>query len=81
MLAGLPVITTTNIGAQELIQGNGYVIPPRDADALQAALAQLLNQPNLRREMGRRSQEIIQRYSIEHAAQVCRQAIHSVVLR
>ena len=81
MLAGLPVITTTNVGAQELIQGNGFVIPPRDADALQAALAQLLNQPNLRREMGRRSQEIIQRYSIEHAAQVCRQAIHSVVLR
>ena len=81
MLAGLPVITTTNIGAQELIQGNGFVIPPRDADALQAALAQLLNQPDLRREMGRRSQEIIQRYSIEHAVQACRQAIHAVVPR
>ena len=78
MLAGLPVITTTNVGAQELIQGNGFVIPPRDAAALKNALERLINDAPLRLEMGKRSREIIKDYTIEHSAEVCRQAIHAV---
>lgn len=79
MIAGLPVITTTNVGAQELIRGNGMLIPPRDSVALQTALERLLADPHLRQEMGQRSREIIQPYTIEHAAHVCRQAILTVV--
>lgn len=79
MLAGLPVITTSNVGAQELIQGNGYVIPPRDSSALETALQHLLHDPELRREMGRRSQEVIKSYTIEHAAKTCRDAIHAAL--
>ena len=81
MVAGLPVITTTNVGAQELIQGNGFVIPPRDSQALQAALEKLLDDEPLRQQMGRRSLEIIKAYTIEHTAEVCRQAIHAVTRR
>jgi glycosyltransferase involved in cell wall biosynthesis len=79
MVAGLPVITTTNVGAQELIQGNGFLIPPRDSLALQTALETLINDKPLRQRMGRRSQEIIRSYTIEHTADVCHQAILSVV--
>ena len=78
MLAGLPVITTSNVGAQELIQGNGSVIPPRDSASLETALRQLLGDPQLRRDMGRRSKEIIKHYTIEHSAETCHKAIHSV---
>ncbi|GAK58415.1 hypothetical protein U27_05389 [Candidatus Vecturithrix granuli] len=78
MAAGLPVITTTNVGAQELIQGNGFLIPPRDSQVLKQALEQLLCNPDLRQEMGKRSLEIIKDYTIEHSAQVCRAAIHAV---
>ena len=79
MLAGLPVITTTNVGAQELIQGNGYVIPPRDAAALKAALETLLRNPILRETMGKRSREIIKAYTIEHSAAACYAAIQAVM--
>ncbi len=78
MLAGLPVITTTNVGAQELIQGNGFVIPPRDAKALSTALQTLLEHGELRQDMGARSRKLIEPYTIEHTAEVCRTAIHTV---
>ncbi len=81
MLAGLPVITTTNVGAQELIQGNGFLIPPRDASALMKALERLLHDESLRKEMGRRSREIMRHYTIEHSAETCRQAIYAVTKR
>ena len=79
MVAGLPVITTSNVGARELIRGNGFVIPPRDSQRLKDALELLLNDNRMRHGMGKRSFEIIQDYTIEHAAEVCRTAIHSVV--
>lgn len=78
MLAGLPVITTTNVGAQELIQGNGFLIPPRDSQALQQALEHLLDHPEIRAQMGQRSLQIINAYTIEHTAEVCRTAIQAV---
>lgn len=76
MLAGLPVITTSNVGAQELIQGNGFVIPPRDSHALKICLERLLEDDSLRVTMGKRSLEIINAYTIDHIAEVCREAIH-----
>lgn len=78
MVAGLPVITTTNVGAQELIQGNGFVIPPRDSHALKTTLEKLLNDDQLRHDMGQRSLEVIKPYTIQHTAEVCRAAIHNV---
>ena len=81
MVAGQPVITTCNVGAQELIRGNGFVIPPRDSRALQEALEQLVDDAALRQRMGQRSQEIMRAYTIEHTASVCRQAIHAVLQR
>jgi len=79
MVAGLPVITTTNVGAQELVQENGFVIPPRDSHALKIALEKLLIDDQLRLDMGKRSLEVIKPYTIEHTAEVCRAAIHAVV--
>ena len=81
MLAGLPVIATTNIGAQELIREEGVLIPPRDSQSLKAKLGCLLKDKSLRAQMGRRSLEIIKDYTIEHSAEVCRMAIHAAIDR
>ncbi|PIE34633.1 hypothetical protein CSA56_07250 [candidate division KSB3 bacterium] len=78
MVAGLPVITTTNVGAQELIQGNGFLVPPRDSHAIQKKIELLLHAKSLRIEMGGRSREIIRDYTIEHIAETCREAIYAV---
>lgn len=60
MAAGLPVVTTA-VGAQaEAVQDgrSGLVVPPGDAAALRRALQRLVDEPDLRRAMGRAGREI-----------------------
>jgi glycosyltransferase involved in cell wall biosynthesis len=49
LAAGLPVICTDTLGPEEVIEhgGNGLVVPAGDAEALAAAIASLLTDPDL----------------------------------
>lgn len=60
MASGLPVVASQVGGIPEfIIDGeNGILIPPGDIDALTDALRKLRDDPDLRREMGRRSREL-----------------------
>ena len=53
MGAGVPVVATTVAGIPEVIDDGrtGLLVPPRDASALGRALARLLSDPNLHRQM------------------------------
>jgi len=59
MMAGLPVVATRVGGVPELVEDGvtGFLVPPRDPDALAAALQKLLNDPELRRRMGEAGRE------------------------
>ncbi len=61
MSTGRAVITTDMPGCREPIeQGvNGYVIAPRDADALEDALMRFVNDPALAAAMGARARETV----------------------
>ena len=54
MACGLPVIACTGSGAAEVVRQNenGVLVPPRDVEALTAALRSLLNDNLLREKMG-----------------------------
>jgi glycosyltransferase involved in cell wall biosynthesis len=54
MAAGLPVVATSVGGVPDLIQDGktGWLVPPRDADALVSRLRLLLSNPEMRRNMG-----------------------------
>ncbi len=54
MASGLPVIVTRNTGAADLVEDgkSGYVVPPRDPEAIRDRLAHLATHPALVREMG-----------------------------
>lgn len=54
MASALPVVTTTNAGASELIEDgqDGLIIPPGDAAALADAIHRLVEQPKLRAQLG-----------------------------
>jgi glycosyltransferase involved in cell wall biosynthesis len=54
MAAGLPVVATTVTGNPEIVDDgvNGLLVPPEDVPALAEALARLLQDETLRREMG-----------------------------
>lgn len=57
LLAGNPVVASRTSGIPEAVnQGQeGYLVPPGDAAALAGALRPLLEQPELRRQMGERA--------------------------
>jgi glycosyltransferase involved in cell wall biosynthesis len=55
MAAGKPVVSTdlgTGVGWVNRHGETGYVVPPRDAGALEAVIRRLLDDPDLRRSMG-----------------------------
>jgi glycosyltransferase involved in cell wall biosynthesis len=59
--AGLPLVTTTAVGAaRELVEDgvNGFVVEPDDVDGLAAALRRLADDPALRERAGARSREL-----------------------
>lgn len=61
MGCGLPVITTDKVGAGELLEGESRrgVIPSHDAQALSNAMAELINDENLRLRLGKLNSESI----------------------
>jgi rhamnosyl/mannosyltransferase len=59
MAAGVPVVSTEIGTGTSFVNRDGetgLVVPPRDAEALAAALGRLLGDADLRREMGRQAQ-------------------------
>ncbi len=65
---GKPVIGTSVGGIPEVIRGEetGLIIPPKDPEALAAAILQLLKDPGRRERMGQRAKEWVdQRFGVE----------------
>ena len=58
MGTGLPVIVTDTGGTQELIDGNGIIVPMGDSNAIAEAIRGLMDDPDTRMQMGMRSREI-----------------------
>jgi glycosyltransferase involved in cell wall biosynthesis len=60
MAMARPVITTDAPGCREtVVQGvNGFLVPPRDVDALVAAMERFILQPELILSMGQASRKL-----------------------
>lgn len=58
---GRPIVTTDMPGCREIVRHgvNGLLVPPKDSIALADALQQLLENPDLRREMGAKGREMV----------------------
>lgn len=61
MAAGLPVVVTTAAGAVTRDGTDGFVVPPRDVEALMDRLLYLYRHQERRREMGAAAQDVIRR--------------------
>jgi len=81
MAAGLPVVATRVGGIPELVvegpAGTGLLVPPRDPQALAAALVRVLEDEVLRRDMGERARE---RAAAYHAPQEMVRRTEAVLL-
>ena len=51
---GRPIITTNSIGCKDVVDNlvNGFIIPPKEVDPLVSKLRVLIDNPDMRREMG-----------------------------
>jgi glycosyltransferase involved in cell wall biosynthesis len=66
--SGRPIVTTDVPGCREVVQNkvNGFLVPPKDAQALANAIKQLMLNAYLRQEMGRRGRELAEmEFSVE----------------
>lgn len=61
MGCGLPVITTDKVGAGELLEGESrrFVIPSHNSKALSEAMAELIQNPDLRAKLGKLNAETV----------------------
>ncbi len=62
MACGVPVISTTNTGAEDLFSNGveGFIVPPRDASALRERIQWMLDNPDTRTEMGAAAMQRVQ---------------------
>lgn len=81
MYFGLPIITTDAAGASELIDGNGLVVKAGDEEELRRAIEKLLDDDEMRKEMGLKSKEIMKDYTVEHAVEPFNEAIERAVMK
>lgn len=70
MTFGKPVICSRWAGAAELVEDdvNGYVVDPRDPEALRAAMARLADDADRVRAMGERARQTMKPHTPDHAA-------------
>jgi glycosyltransferase involved in cell wall biosynthesis len=72
MAAGLPVVATAVGGTPEVVvEGEtGFLVPPRDPEALAEAILRLLREPDLRRRMGEAGRKrVAEHFSVEQMVQ------------
>jgi N,N'-diacetylbacillosaminyl-diphospho-undecaprenol alpha-1,3-N-acetylgalactosaminyltransferase len=60
---GKPVITTDTVGCREVVDGgvNGLLVPVKDVKALAQAMVCLINNPDMRKRMGKAGREKMER--------------------
>lgn len=81
MAIGRPIITTDMPGCRETIVNNtnGILIPPKNSKALIDAMRLLIEQPELRIEMGKRGREIaVDRFNVDRVNSMILSAMNDV---
>jgi len=75
MATGLPCIVSDVGGNRELVKDgkNGFVVPPRNSEKLASAIQILLDNPELRQQMGKKSIELVQTYDEMHMIEKTRE--------
>ena len=69
LAVGLPVVSTTTGSIPDVVTDgeSGFMVPPRDVNALADRIARLSADPDLRAAMGRQGRHTVERsYSIDH---------------
>ncbi|MCP4614553.1 MAG: glycosyltransferase family 4 protein [Planctomycetes bacterium] len=80
MTHGLPVIATDVGAVQKMVDGNGWIVPPGDAEAFRAAIEEfLLLDDETKHRMGKRSRTVVEdRFTWDKVAAQYYEVFHSI---
>jgi glycosyltransferase involved in cell wall biosynthesis len=84
MACAVPVVSTNVGGPNEtVVDGEtGFLVPPRDPDALAQAVRRLLDDPDLRARMGRAGRaRVLARFTVGHYSAKVATALDAIVAR
>jgi glycosyltransferase involved in cell wall biosynthesis len=80
MACGLPVVVSDTLNfAAEFDRGGAGLVLPRTQEAFSEAILKLINQPELRREMGNRGRILAQKYSPEETGVKVAKTMESIL--
>jgi L-malate glycosyltransferase len=80
MALGIPVASTTAGGLPEMLQGGaGVLAPPGEPAALADAVARILTEPGLGREVAARATAIVEQFTARRMAEAVRSVYRSCV--
>lgn len=79
MAAGKPVVATGIGATPEVLDGAGLLFPPGDGEALAEQMGKLLDDPQLREELGSRAHEVADRYSLARSAALVGRTYEAVI--
>jgi L-malate glycosyltransferase len=68
MACGLPLILTDTGGSLEMINGNGFIVPTGDANAIARQIINLISNPGQTREMSKQSRFLAEQLSWKQVA-------------
>ena len=69
MASGLPILSTDVGGMRDLVSDNGILVPKEDSGVLSEAMVVLARNADLCLTMGRRSEQLVQAFSDDAAAE------------
>jgi glycosyltransferase involved in cell wall biosynthesis len=78
MSCGTPVVSSDRTALPELVETAGLLVDPESVDALAGAMARMLGDPDLARELGRRGLERSRQYSWAETARRTLAIYHEV---
>lgn len=68
MAAGLPIVSTNVGGIKDIVTDNGVLVPPNDVNKMKEAIIELIQKPEFRQELGKRSLINVAKYDASNIA-------------
>lgn len=70
IMFGLPIVGVDARGVPELVEGNGFIVKPKDPEALAEKMYEILSNEKLRETFSKRSLELSEKYDIRNTSDV-----------
>jgi len=82
MAMGKPIVASAVSDQPEVLEGCGMLVPPGESEALAAAIRNLLENPALAAELGRKARaRCLDNFTIGHLSERLRGVVEAVVRR